>query len=67
MKSTEFIPQKTMFRPDEVARLFGIHVCTLKRWRDEGIITGLKLSKHCVRYSRAEIIQLMVKKTDDAE
>ena len=34
------IPNKLMYRPDEAAKLLGVHVETIRRWiREEKIVT----------------------------
>lgn len=57
--STTDIPQKTMFRPDEIASIFGVTVRTVYRWRQEGKIDGNKMTEKCLRFPRQVIIKFI--------
>lgn len=53
------IPNKAMFRPDEVADLMSVKTRTVAKWRQEGKIEGKMLSPRCVRYTRVAIIKFL--------
>lgn len=53
------IPQKTLFRADEVADIFGVDVRTVYRWRDEGKIDGVKPSGKTLRFSRTVVVKFL--------
>jgi len=56
-KPAETKPE-TMSRK-EVARIFGVHPGSLKRWEKSGRLRPIKLTARCVRYNKAEILQLL--------
>lgn len=52
------IPDKNFYRPDEAARLLGVHVATIRRWiKEEKMITHKTIGGHN-RIHRAEIERL---------
>lgn len=53
------IPGKLYFRPDEAAKLIGVHVETIRRWiREEKIQTIKTLGGHH-RIPRGEILRVL--------
>jgi predicted site-specific integrase-resolvase len=51
-----FLPEKAMFRPDEVANLFSVSIRTVANWRSEGKLEGVHLSDRCIRFPRKELL-----------
>ena len=50
------LPDKDWFRPDEVAKHFGVHKSTVYRWIESGKMEAVKLSKKLIRISKKAII-----------
>lgn len=57
----KFIPQKDLFRIDEVAGIFGVHHRTVRRWIDEGKIENVIRTPSMVgvRIKRCELLRLV--------
>ncbi len=53
------IPDKLQFRPDEAARLLGVHVETIRRWIREGKIQAVKSPGGHYRIPRGEAEQVL--------
>lgn len=51
--------EKTLLRPDEVARLLRVSRWTVYRWLAEGKITGTKLGKGTVRVFKQSVDELV--------
>jgi len=49
------LPEKDWFRPDEVAKYWGVAVSTIYSWIDQGVLEGHKICGKPVRISRSEI------------
>lgn len=57
--------EKTYFTPNDVRRLFGVTHTTVARWREQGLIQGIKTSNRNYCYSPSEIVSL--KRKADSE
>lgn len=55
------IPNKSLFRPDEVATIFQVSVKTIYSWHNEGKLPGLKMGDKCLRFQRPVIISIISK------
>jgi predicted site-specific integrase-resolvase len=55
------LPQKTLYRVDEVAKFFGVTTKTIYRWRVEGLLSGCKITNKSLRIFRQSILQLISK------
>jgi excisionase family DNA binding protein len=49
------LPDKQLFRPDEVADIFSISKRTVYTWLDNGTLTGVKIAGTTVRVDRESI------------
>lgn len=49
------IPNKLLFRPDEVAKLLSLHRDTIYRWIKQGKLSAIKTPGVSLRISREEI------------
>jgi excisionase family DNA binding protein len=56
--NSDIIEIKELFRPDEVARILGISIRTVRRWVKEGRLDGKKFSRKCLRITRKSILAL---------
>jgi len=55
------IPDKPLFRPDEVAGLFFISTQTVYRWINEGHIPAVKVGPHgTIRIKRDDVERLIL-------
>ena len=59
MVDSTLVPNKPTFNSKEVSEILSVHVRTIERWRQEGKITGTKLSPKCVRFTRTEVFRLI--------
>ncbi len=50
-----------MFRPGEVAKLLGIHVNTVRRWADKGILKAYRITLRGDRRFRREDVEKLLK------
>jgi excisionase family DNA binding protein len=53
------IPDKALFRIDEVAALCGVHPDTVRRWAKEGRLATITLPKGRIRVARAALAALL--------
>ncbi|MCC7202432.1 MAG: excisionase family DNA-binding protein [Nitrospirae bacterium] len=51
------IPDKLFFRPDEAAKLIGVHIETIRRWIREGKIQSTKTQGGHNRIHISQILQ----------
>jgi excisionase family DNA binding protein len=51
------LPEKTLLRPDEVAKFMSVHVVTVYRWADEGKVDSIKVGK-VLRIYRESVVGL---------
>ena len=58
VKAPEEAPLKTLTRK-EIARIFGVHPGSVKRWDKAGKITPIRINARTIRYSRAEVEALI--------
>jgi excisionase family DNA binding protein len=49
------LPEKELFRPDEVADIFSVSKSTVYTWLDNGTLTGVKIAGSTVRVDRESI------------
>ena len=49
------LPDKELFRPDEVADIFSVSKSTVYTWLDNGTLTGVKIAGTTVRVDRESI------------
>lgn len=66
--SIRFLPNKDLFRVDEVAEFFSVHPATVERWITEGKIDDVVRTPggRGMRVTRASILQIVDKSTLDA-
>jgi len=55
------LPQKTLFRPDEVAEFFDVAKSTVYRWIENGNLLYCRPSNGTIRIFRESIIKLLNK------
>jgi hypothetical protein len=55
------LPNKSLFRPDEIARFFRISRSTVYRWCDEGILLACNPAPGTVRIFRSSILDAIKK------
>ena len=65
MNDSAILPKKALFRLDEVASFLGVHPQTVRRWRDEGVINGTKITSRTLRFSRSEVIRVINTRKDN--
>jgi predicted site-specific integrase-resolvase len=53
------VPEKSLFRPDEVAAIFRVHIRTVYNWYFEGKLDGVKISQSCLRFPHEAVIKLL--------
>lgn len=53
------LPNKTLFRPDEVAKFFSVSRSTVYQWVDEGILKACKPAAGSIRIFRSSIIEAL--------
>ena len=52
------IPDKAFFRIDEVAKIFGVHAHTVRKWIEEGKLAFVKLPGGHIRVAHSAILQI---------
>jgi len=65
MPTTDLLPRKPVFRPDEAASIFCVHTRTLYRWVDEGKIGAVRTPGGALRIPRESIITILSAATED--
>ena len=60
------IPEKRLFRPDEVAKLFDVSVRTVYGWCDAGKLEFLRIGGRTMRIERECIIKI-IRVSDEVE
>ena len=60
------IPDKTLFRIDEVAAICAVHPDTVRRWTKEGKLAALTLPNGRIRVAREALVALLSAEPDDA-
>ncbi len=55
------LPNKTLFRPGEVAKFFGVSRATIYRWVEFGLLEGCKPTEGSLRIFRNSVIALLEK------
>ena len=58
------IPDKALFRVDEVAALCAVHPDTVRRWTKEGKLASLILPKGRIRVAREALVALLAAEPD---
>jgi len=53
------IPDKNLFRPDEVAKLLSLHIDTIYRWIKEGRLDGIRLPNGQIRIKKESVIKIL--------
>lgn len=62
--SIKFLPNKDLFRVDEVAEFLSVHIRTVQRWIDEGRIDDvIRLPGRGVRIARTTIMKIIDQST----
>jgi predicted site-specific integrase-resolvase len=61
------IPNKILFRPEEAAEIFGVHVRTIYRWYETGLLDGIKPNDRILRIFRKSIVSVLQKTARPAE
>lgn len=56
------IPDKHLFRPDEAAKLLGVHIQTIRRWIREDKLSSIKTMGGHSRIPKEEIERLLTPK-----
>lgn len=51
------LPDKLLFRPDEVAIIFDISIKTVYNWCATGILKSINPSGKCLRIRRASVVK----------
>ena len=60
MPTTSFdIPEKRLFRPDEVASIFGVARVTVYRWCDSGKMDFIRIGPRMMRVERESVIKFI--------
>ena len=54
------VPNKPLFRADEVAHLLGLKVRTIYNWQAEGKIEGVNHGGRCLRFPRHEVVRFVI-------
>lgn len=54
-----YIPQKDLFRPDEVAKCLSISRATVYRWIYEGKLKSIKVGNRLIRIPRYAILKVL--------
>lgn len=54
------LPEKTLLRPDEVAKFFSVSVQTVYNWHNEGKIEGYKTPGKPLRFLRQAIVESLI-------
>ena len=57
-KQSEDKKPETLTRKD-AAEIFNVHPGSLKRWEKSGKLRPIRLTARCVRYNKAEVLQLL--------
>lgn len=58
----DLIPDKQLFRPDEIARFFEVSRRTVYRWIDEGKLRAVKIAGSTVRITREALLEIIAEK-----
>lgn len=58
------IPDKALFRIDEVATICAVHENTVRRWTKEGKLAVITLPKGRIRVARAALEELLAAEPD---
>jgi len=53
------IPNKSVLRPDEVAKVFGVTRRTVYNWHSEGKLEGQNKTGKCLRFCRETVIRFI--------
>jgi excisionase family DNA binding protein len=61
------LPDKTWFRPDEVARYFNVSRRTVERWHDTGRLQGVRFAPKVLRFHRRNIVAFESNATEAAK
>jgi excisionase family DNA binding protein len=60
MPTTSFdIPEKRLFRPNEVANIFGVAIKTVYRWCDSGKMDFIRIGPRMMRVKRESVIKFI--------
>ena len=59
------IPEKRLFRPDEVATILGVSRFTVYRWCDSGKLHFIRIGPRMMRVDRESVIKFI--RIDDCE
>ncbi len=60
MSTSSFdIPEKRLFRPDEVASIFGVSRFTVYRWCDCGKLDFVRIGPRMMRVERESVIKFI--------
>lgn len=59
MSTSIGIPEKRLFRPDEVAKIFDVSVKTVYNWCDSGKLEFLRVAGHTLRIERKCVIEII--------
>ncbi|CBK43656.1 putative Phage terminase, subunit Nu1 [Nitrospira defluvii] len=59
MYDTALLLQKPNLRIDEAAALLGVHHNTIRRWIDEGKLTGVRMADGHRRVATASILEFL--------
>jgi len=52
-------PNLDLMKPGEVAKMFGVHTKTVRRWVDSGHLKVIRLPGGQFRYRRDEVVALI--------
>ena len=54
----KYLPEKDLFRPDEVAAYFGYTRKTIYRWIEVGKLTAVRIANNQLRIQREAILKI---------
>lgn len=57
MTENHILPDKTLFRPDELASIFGVTRATIYLWIDHGKLEAVKIAGSTIRIPRESAVK----------
>ena len=55
------LPEKNVFRPDEVAKIFSVTPKTIYEWIERGSLEGIRIAGTTIRITRESLIRCQEK------
>ena len=56
---TDLIPDKPLFRVDEVAEICSVHENTVRNWLETGKLEAIRLPNDQIRISRSSLLKIL--------